>query len=155
MNNSFRTGTFARAWKTAEVTPFPKSGNPEDPCNSRPISLLPILSKVSELLAHGWFVDYLTPNKRLAKIQSGNGRLHSTGTSLLGITDDLLWAIDDKKISALVLLDMSSAFQSLRRDILLQKLQALGVYQASTGSIATLLAPVKEEASMMLSLMHL
>lgn len=36
MNNSFHTGTFARALKIAEVTPIPKSGNPEDPCNNRP-----------------------------------------------------------------------------------------------------------------------
>ena len=47
-DNSFHTGTFARAWKIAEVTPIPKSGYPEDPCNNQPISLLPILSKVSE-----------------------------------------------------------------------------------------------------------
>ena len=48
----------------------------------------------------------------------------------LSVTDDLLKAIDDKKISALVLLrllDMSKAFGSIRHDILLQKLQALCV----------------------------
>ena len=63
MNYSFHTGTFARACKIAEVTPVLKSGNSEDMRNNRPISLLPILSKVSEQLAHGQFVDYLTANK--------------------------------------------------------------------------------------------
>ena len=113
------------------MTPIPKSGNSEDPCNYRPISLLPILSKVSERLAHGQFVDYLTANKKLAKTQSGNRKLHSTETALLGVTDELLQAIDDRKISALVLLDMSKAFDSIRHDILLQKLQALGVSSQS------------------------
>ena len=94
--------------------------------NNRPISLLPILSKVSERLAHGQFVDYLTANKILAKTQSGNRKLYSTETAFLCVTDDLLQAIDDKKISALVLLDMSKALDSIRHDILLQK-QALGV----------------------------
>ena len=108
-------------------TPILKSGNSEDPCNNRPISLLPILLKVSERLAHGQFVDYLTANKILAKTPSGNRKLFSTETALLCVTDDLLQAIDDKKISALVLLDMSKAFDSIRHDILLQKLQALGV----------------------------
>ena len=131
MNNSFYTGKFARAWKIAEVIPILKSGNPEDPCNNRPISLLPILSKVSERLAHEQFVDYLTANKKLAENQSGNRKLHSTETALLCVMDDLLQAIDDKKISALVLLDMSKAFDSIRHDILLQKLQALGVSSLS------------------------
>ena len=127
MNYSFHTGAFARAWKIAEVTPILKSGNSEDPCNNRPTSLLPILSKIFERCAHGQFVDYLTANKILAKTQSGNRMLYSTETALLCVTDDLLQAIDDKKISALVLLDMSKAFDSIRHDILLQKLQALGV----------------------------
>ena len=57
MNYSFHTGTFARACKIAKVTPVLKSGNSEDTRNNRPISLLPILSKVSEQLAHGQFVN--------------------------------------------------------------------------------------------------
>ena len=98
--------------KIAEVTPILKSGDSEDPSNNRPISLLPILSKVFERLAHGQFVDYLTANKILAKTQSGNRKLCSIETALLCVTDNLLQAIDDKKISALVLLDMSNAFDS-------------------------------------------
>ena len=78
-------------------------------------------------MAHGQFVDYLTANKILAKTQNGNRKLFSTETALLCVIDDLLQAIDDKKISALVLLDMSKAFDSIRHDILLQKLQALSV----------------------------
>ena len=46
-------------------------------------------------------------SKTLAKTQSCNRKLYSTETALLCVTDDLLQAIDDKKISALVLLDMS------------------------------------------------
>ena len=156
MNYSFYTGTFVRAWKIAEVTPILKSGNSEDPSNNRPISPLAILSKVSERLANGKFVDYFTANKILAKTESGDQKLYSTETAVLCATDELLQAIDDKKISALVLLNMSKAFDSIRH-ILLQKNYKLLVspFHAMTGSIATLLATVKEHASMMLSLMHL
>ena len=90
-----------------------KSVNSEDPCNNQPISLLPILSKVSERLAYGQFVDYSTANKILAKTQGGNRKLYSTETALLCVTDDLLQVIDDNKISALVLLDMSKAFDMI------------------------------------------
>ena len=131
MNNSFYTRTFARQWKIAEVTPVPKSGDFEDPCNNRPISLLPILSKVSERLAHRQFADYLTKNKKLAKSQSGNRKLHSRETALLCVTDDLLLAMDSKKVSVVVLLDMSKAFDSISHTVLLQKLQALGVSSPS------------------------
>ena len=104
MNNSFYTGTFVRTLKIAEVTPIPKSSSSssEDPCNNRPISLLPIRSKVSERLAHGQFVDYLTSNKKLAKTQSGNRKFYSTETARLCVTDELLQGIDDKKISVIV-----------------------------------------------------
>ena len=79
-------------------------------------------------MAYQWkFSYYLTANKILAKTQSGNRKLCSTETALLCVTDDLLQAVDDKKISALVLLDMSKAFDSIRHCLLLQKLQALGV----------------------------
>ena len=109
MNNSFNTRTFARQWKIAEATPVLKSGDFEDPCNNRPISLLPILSKVSERLVHRQLVDYLTKKKKLAKSQGGNSKLHSTETALLCVTDDLLLAMDSKKVSVVVLLDMSKA----------------------------------------------
>ena len=131
MNNSFNTKTFARSWKIAEVTPVLKSGDSEEPCNHRPISLLPVLSKVSERLANRQFVDFLSANKKLAKTQSGNRKLHSTETALLCVTDDLLRAMDDKKVSVIVLLDMSKAFDSIRHDILLQKLHELGISSPS------------------------
>ena len=99
MNNSFNTKTFAMSWKIAEVSPVPKSGDSEELCNHRPISLLPVLSKVSERLAHRQFADFLSANKKLAKTQSGNcKKLHSTETALLCVTDDLLRAMDDKKV---------------------------------------------------------
>ena len=47
VNNSFVTNTFARAWKAAEVTPILKCSNPDVPNNYHPISLLPIVSKIT------------------------------------------------------------------------------------------------------------
>ena len=128
MNNSFSSIVFAKVWKIAEVTPILKSGVIEDPANCRPISLLPILSKVSERLVHGQLVIFLIENEKLSKTQSGNRKLHSTETALLHVTDKLLKAMDEKKISVVVLLDMSKAFDSIRHDLLQQKLEMLGVF---------------------------
>ena len=107
------------------------TGNPEDPCNRRPISLLPMLSKVSERLAQRQFVDYITTNKKLSENQNGNRKCHSTETALLHVTDDFLMAIDKSEVFVVVLLDMSKAFASIWHDLLLQKLQSIGVASSS------------------------
>jgi len=82
INASLTSGTFPLIWKTAEVTPIFKQGDHEKPENNRPISLLPILSKVCERIALNQFVPYLESNKRLSSTQSGNKQFHSTETSL-------------------------------------------------------------------------
>lgn len=63
--------------------------------------------------------------------QSGNRKLHSTETALLYVTDQLLQAMDSKKVSIMVLLDMSKAFDSIRHDLLLSKLQNLDFSQGT------------------------
>ena len=107
VNNSFVTNTF--------VTPIFKCGNPDVPNNYRPISLFPIVSKITERLVHGQLMEYLVRNNKLAVHQSGNRKLHSTETALLYVTDQLLQAMDSKKVSIMVLLDMSKAFDSIRQ----------------------------------------
>ena len=102
-----------------------KSGCFEDPCYNRTISLLPILSLVSEKLRHRQFVDYISTNKKLSEHQrSGNHKFHSTETALV-------MSIDKSEVSAVVLLDMSKAFYSIRHDILLQELQQIGITSSS------------------------
>ena len=127
INASLTSGTFPLIWKTAEVTPIFKQGDHEKPENNRPISLLPISSKVCERIALNQFVPYLESNKRLSSTQSGNKQFHSTETSLVHTTDAVLEAIDKKKTTAVVLLDMSKAFDSIRHNILLDKLRDVGV----------------------------
>ena len=72
INASFTTNTFPDAWKLAEVTPVLKSGDHEVPNNKRPISLLPVLSKVCERAAFNQFTAYLVSKERLTSKQSGN-----------------------------------------------------------------------------------
>ena len=97
MDNSFKSNTFARVWKIAEVTCVPKDGDARNPCNNRPISLLPVLSKVNERLAHRQFVTFLDNNNKLSQSQCGNQKHHSTETAFLSVTDDVLKAMDEKK----------------------------------------------------------
>ena len=100
-------------WKTVEVIPIHKQSDYEKPENNRPISLLPILSKICEITALNRFMPYLVLNERLATNQSGNKMWHSAEPSLIYTTDKILGAIDQKETTAMVLLDMSKAFDSI------------------------------------------
>ena len=130
INVFFVTGTFPLPWKLAEVTPIPKEGDHEKPNNNRPVSLLPTFSKVCEKVALSQFMAFLA-SKRLSTEQSGNKRFHSTETSLIETTDIILEAMDKQKVTAVVLLDMSKAFNSLNHDILLLKLRDIGLSSAA------------------------
>ena len=117
----------AASWKIAEVFPILKNGDHEEANNYRPISLLPILSKICERVALNQLTSYLTSNQRISAKQSGNKRWHSTETALISSTDFVLRAIDQKKITAVVYLDMSKAFDTINHAILLKKLKDIGL----------------------------
>ena len=133
INASFTRGIgkFPRSWKLAVVSPILKDGNHEEPNNNRPISRLPILSKVCERVALNQIMPYLVSNERLSTRQSGNKKLHSTETSLIRTTDAILSAIDEKKIAAVVLLDVSKAFDTINHGILFNKLLDIGISPSS------------------------
>ena len=126
INASLTRGIFPRSWKLVVVSPILKDGNHEEPNNNRPISLLPILSKVCERVGLNQITPYLMSNERLSTRQSGNKKSHSTETSLIRTTDAILNAIDEKKTTAVVLLDMSKAFDTINHGILLNKLLDIG-----------------------------
>ena len=131
INNSFTLSTFPLPRKKTEILPILKSGDSEEPANTRPISLLPILSKVCERAAHSQFTNFLDSNNVIHHLQSGNRKLHSTESALLHFTDELLNNMDQKKISVVVLLDMSKAFDSIRHDLMLRKLRKSGVSESA------------------------
>lgn len=57
INLSFSSGKFPSRWKIAKVTPLFKNGLECDPCNFRPISVLPVLSKIIECHFHNSLYD--------------------------------------------------------------------------------------------------
>ena len=73
------------------------------------------------------FTSYLLFNESLTTKQSGNKKWHSTETTLIHTTDIILSGIDKKKTTAVVLLDMSKAFDSVNHGILLNKLLDVSV----------------------------
>ena len=87
INSSLANSIFPRAWKRGEVVAHLKDGDHEVPNNNRPISLLPVFSKVVERIALCQFNNYLIKNNCLTSHQSGNRKFHSTGTLSLLVLD--------------------------------------------------------------------
>ena len=121
INNSLFTSTYPEAWKLAEVIPLLKDGDHEIASNNRPLSLLAILSKICEKVALKQFSEYLHKGKKLSPHQSGNKSHHSTETLNIYITDTILQSMDQKQVTALILIDLSKAFGSISHEILLKK----------------------------------
>ena len=129
VNSSLLISVFPDKRKKSEVIPLVKEGDYEIPSNNRPISLLPALSKICERVALNQFTEYLTRCNRLTNHQSGNKKSHSTETLNIFITDTIFKAMDSRRVTVMVLMDLSKAFDSIDHTILLRKLRALGVSQ--------------------------
>ena len=68
-------------------------------------------------------LKHLEVNELLAKFQSAYRKNHSCETALVKIHDDILTVVDGKTNVLLVLLDLSSAFDTINHDVLLKKLR--------------------------------
>ena len=71
INYSFSESVFPQRWKTAKVFPLFKGGDSENVNNYRPISVLPVLSKVIEKHVHDTLYSYLCDNNLIYPKQSG------------------------------------------------------------------------------------
>ena len=88
-NRCFATATFPRMWKTAEVIPLFKGGDKTNVDNYRPISILPVISKIIERLVHNSLMIELEERNLIYHLQSGFRRNYTTETVLIKIVDQL------------------------------------------------------------------
>ena len=115
-----------RQWKQANVTPVPKCKNCTTLSHFRPISVLPVLSKVFERVLYDQMVSHLVGNSLLTPHQSGFRSGYSTQNVLLFVTDKWLRAIDQGKYTGAVFLDLAKAFDTVDHAILCSKLEFYG-----------------------------
>ncbi len=86
INTSIVTGTYPAAWKHAIVTPLFKEGDPIDIGNYKPISLLPVFSKVIEKIVANQLVQYTEHHSFLSNTQHGFRPKLPTETALLHVS---------------------------------------------------------------------
>ena len=125
-NLSIKLSHFPKDCKAAKLKTLYKKGTKTDPKNFRPISLLPIVSKIFEKVIHEQTMEYLTENNILYKYQSGFRKNHSTDTLLSYLTNKIMTCFDSGLLTGMILIHLKKAFDTINHDILLKKMASLG-----------------------------
>lgn len=126
INATFKLQYVSIYWKIAEVIMFNKPGKEANDVTSyRPISLLPILSKLMEKLLIRRMNNVIETRKLIPNHQFGFRTKHSTIDQVHRITRVIENAFEDKKICSAVFLDVSKAFDKVCHTGLLCKIRAL------------------------------
>ena len=116
--------------------------------NFRPVSNLSYISKVIERVVAKRITDYFEDNNLLEKMQSAYKKLHSTETALIKVHNDILCAIDKKYSVALVLLDLSAAFDTVDHNILLSRLSSrFGICDNALAWLSSYLSDRKQKVN--------
>ena len=127
INMSFQQGVFPEQMKTAKVVPIHKEGSKTDVGNYRPISLLTSFSKIYEKLMHCRILKFLDSNNSLYEMQYGFRPGRSCEHALLNAQNILLESLSKRRISLLLLIDFSKAFDMVEHSTLLKKLEHYGI----------------------------
>ena len=122
-NLSIFHGIFPNACKVAKLQPIFKKGKNVDPFNYRPMSLLPLTSKVIEKVVHNQTNEFLSDNKILCNYQSGFTANHLANLCLSFLTDKVLKGFDEGLLTGMILNDLQKAFGT----ILLKELASKGL----------------------------
>jgi len=129
INLSITTNKVPIVWKTAIVQPIYKNkGEKSDPANYRPISILPVSSKIMEKVVCNQITSHLENNHILSDTQFGFRDKTSTSNALNYVCNILYTSLDRNKLSLLILLDLSKAFDSISHAILIDKLKTYNMY---------------------------
>lgn len=121
------TGVFPDKLKIARVTVIFKGGDRNDMNNYRPISVLPLFSKIFEQMINVRIMNFCTKNDVLTGNQYGFQKKKSSEMALLSIKEKIIQNFEDKKYTLGIFLDFKKAFDSIKHDILLKKLSEYGV----------------------------
>ena len=124
INCSIKTAKFASKWKIGKLLPLHKGKglNPQDPKSYRPISLLPVLGKIVERVLQPQILNFMESSGQFNTNHHSYRKHHSTVTAMLQLSDAIFTGCDAKRITTLVTLDQSAAFDVLRHTTLKQKL---------------------------------
>ena len=100
-------------WKAAKIKPLFKSCSMVELDNYRPISILPVLSKILERIVYKQLLSHLENNGLLSSFQFGFRSKRSTELAVTYFTDIIRKEVDNGNILGAVFIDLSKAFDTV------------------------------------------
>lgn len=127
INRCLELGIFPDSLKVAKVSPIFKSGIRTDPGNYRPISVLPVLSKIFERILYNRVEKYLNSIDFFYSKQYGFRPKSNTLSATVDLITNLKTNIDKKNIALGIFIDLRKAFDTVSHVILLEKINKIGI----------------------------
>ena len=125
INEAIENNKFPDSLKLSDITPLYKKLDPSDKVSYKPVSVLPLLSKVFEKIICDQFYEYL--ENFLNEFMCGFRKAHSTQHALFKLIQKWQAELDSGGYVGTILMDLSKAYDCLSHDLLIAKLEAYGL----------------------------
>ena len=142
VNYALINGKFPITLKNANVTPVHKKDDPTDKTNFRPVSVLPLLSKVFERVIYNQLGKYM--DTFLNKLLCGFRKAHSTQHALFKLLQRWQNELDNSGLVGTILMDLSKAYDCLPHDLIIAKFEAYGLSKSSLSLLLDYLTSRKQ-----------
>ena len=123
INDCLHGIAFPKAWSSATVIPLPKSGNDREIGNWRPISLLPMPSKIMERVVYEEIYNRLEENSLISDCQFGFRASRGTNDAVFTLVNDIFNSRDNRDPLVACFLDVRKAFDCIHHSELLSRMK--------------------------------